>query len=325
MKSIKLYIILISVLSFVSPVKAQIKQYLKSIPRDFEVKYFQRKHEFNPLHVGDIWQYYFEDSSPPYMYAATRIVQDSIINGKRYFKKIYWWYDLNPQKSNFVSWERNDSMTDNSYMLDFEDVNNNGNTSEELPLDSLDLPYYTWYKSYKYSYPGSDLYCGEKDALLYDSTWAIMWSGDTVLVKIVQYAQLYLTEYIADGYGIIAFDRESPLYSLVGAVINGRKYGTIVSIKNEHPISSSEYMLENNYPNPFNPSTTIFYYLPRAGRIKLKVFDILGREISILVNEEQKPGAYSVIFHGDNFSSGVYIYTLITESKIITKRMLLLK
>lgn len=83
--------------------------------------------------------------------------------------------------------------------------------------------------------------------------------------------------------------------------------------------------LNQNYPNPFNPITTIEYSLPEKSSVQLKVFDILGKEITTLVNGEITPGKYEVIFQGTELTSGVYFYTLRIGDFIETKKMLLLK
>jgi hypothetical protein len=85
------------------------------------------------------------------------------------------------------------------------------------------------------------------------------------------------------------------------------------------------YFLSQNYPNPFNPSTTISYQLPAAGKVTLKVFDILGKEITTLVNEEKTAGSYKVNFNGGRLGSGVYFYQLRSGSFIQTKKLVLLK
>ncbi len=87
----------------------------------------------------------------------------------------------------------------------------------------------------------------------------------------------------------------------------------------------SEFSLSQNYPNPFNPSTIISYSIPKEGIVTLKVYDILGREIARLVNEEKAAGKYMVNFKGDDLSSGIYFYSLNTNGNVITKKMLLLK
>jgi len=75
-----------------------------------------------------------------------------------------------------------------------------------------------------------------------------------------------------------------------------------------------EYKLDQNYPNPFNPSTTIMYQLPYESKVTLKVYDILGSEAALLVNEVQTAGYKEVKFGGSEYSSGVYIYRLTAES-----------
>ncbi|MFC2134001.1 T9SS type A sorting domain-containing protein [Bacteroidota bacterium] len=83
--------------------------------------------------------------------------------------------------------------------------------------------------------------------------------------------------------------------------------------------------LFQNYPNPFNPTTNINYSLSKDGYVSLKVYDILGKEVATLVNEDNYAGQHTVSFDGSNLSSGIYIYTLQTNSKAVTQKMLLIK
>ncbi|MCB9208060.1 MAG: T9SS type A sorting domain-containing protein [Ignavibacteriales bacterium] len=119
----------------------------------------------------------------------------------------------------------------------------------------------------------------------------------------------------------------------------------------------SKFVLEQNYPNPFNPTTTIKYQIPNQVRddnssviarseatrqsneitsgnsfprndnvnVRLTVYDILGREITTLVNQKQKPGIYEINFDASKYSSGVYYYQLKVGQFIQTKKMILLK
>ncbi len=86
-----------------------------------------------------------------------------------------------------------------------------------------------------------------------------------------------------------------------------------------------EYALFDNFPNPFNPATTINYQLPQSGFVTLKIYDILGEEIAILVNEQRNQGRYSVNFDASRLASGVYIYQIRVNNYISSKKMLLLK
>ena len=88
--------------------------------------------------------------------------------------------------------------------------------------------------------------------------------------------------------------------------------------------------MEQNYPNPFNPSTKIKLGIPKAGFVKLDVYNLLGQKISTLINEEMIAGYHTVTFSanirdGKDFSSGVYIYTLSVNNFTTSKKMLLLK
>ncbi|MGA2669101.1 MAG: T9SS type A sorting domain-containing protein [Ignavibacteria bacterium] len=96
----------------------------------------------------------------------------------------------------------------------------------------------------------------------------------------------------------------------------------IPQIRNNAP---KVYSLEQNYPNPFNPATTISYSIPKAGNVKITVFDVLGRELYVLVNEFKKPGSYSVDFDASELSSGVYFYRIEAGDFRDVKKMILVK
>jgi hypothetical protein len=86
-----------------------------------------------------------------------------------------------------------------------------------------------------------------------------------------------------------------------------------------------EFVLKQNYPNPFNPTTTIRYVIPERALVTIKIYDILGDEITTLVNEEKPIGNYEVDFIASNLSSGVYFYKLTAGDFIQTKKMILLR
>jgi hypothetical protein len=102
-------------------------------------------------------------------------------------------------------------------------------------------------------------------------------------------------------------------------------YYIIVNVEATNSDAPSDFSLSQNYPNPFNPSTVIRYQLPVIGFVTLKVYDILGREIATLVNEEKPAGEYEVEFNGSNLPSGIYFYQLKAEQYSETKKMILLK
>jgi len=85
------------------------------------------------------------------------------------------------------------------------------------------------------------------------------------------------------------------------------------------------YILEQNFPNPFNSTTYIWYSIPVSGRVTLKVFDLFGNDVSTLLDMYQARGEYDVIFQADNLSSGIYFYQLRAGNFISTKKLILLK
>ncbi len=92
--------------------------------------------------------------------------------------------------------------------------------------------------------------------------------------------------------------------------------------ENQYP---KMFKLYPNYPNPFNPLTKMIFDIPKQDLVTLKVFDVLGREVSTLVNVQLKPGTYEVDWDGSSFASGVYYYKLISGEFVETKKMILLK
>ena len=87
----------------------------------------------------------------------------------------------------------------------------------------------------------------------------------------------------------------------------------------------AQFTLEQNYPNPFNPNTTIKYQIPELSSVTLKVFDVLGNEVAILVNEEKQPRSYEVEFDGSGLASGLYFYKIQAGEFVETKKMILMK
>jgi photosystem II stability/assembly factor-like uncharacterized protein len=100
------------------------------------------------------------------------------------------------------------------------------------------------------------------------------------------------------------------------------KYSQVVELNFQTP---GKFELAQNYPNPFNPTTVINYQIVKAGKVSLKVYDVLGKEIASLVDEEKAVGNYSIQFDAGKFSSGVYYYTLTAGEFSNTKKMILMK
>lgn len=122
--------------------------------------------------------------------------------------------------------------------------------------------------------------------------------------------------------------QDSPLdgkyqYRLKIVDIDGKyEYSQLVEISVDKPL---EYTLNQNFPNPFNPTTKISYSIPQASLVVLKVYNLLGQEVATLVNEQKPAGNYEVKFDASSLASGVYVYRLNAGDFTASQKMLLLK
>jgi hypothetical protein len=96
----------------------------------------------------------------------------------------------------------------------------------------------------------------------------------------------------------------------------------VITRDNQTPV---QFELYQNYPNPFNLSTTIKFSLIKEGKVTLRVFDVIGREVKILLNEEKPAGETTIVFNAKNLVSGMYFYTIQSGDFRQTKKMILLK
>ena len=113
-----------------------------------------------------------------------------------------------------------------------------------------------------------------------------------------------------------------------GGTILRTTTGGVVSVEEEpNPTSHvpHQFVLGQNFPNPFNPSTTISYQVPTQSHVALMVFDVLGHNVATLVNDVKEPATYRVQFDGSGLASGVYFYRMHAGTYIETKKLLLLR
>jgi hypothetical protein len=108
------------------------------------------------------------------------------------------------------------------------------------------------------------------------------------------------------------------------AIFNLQKNGP-VGVEQQQPNVPGEYTLDQNYPNPFNPSTQINYTVPQRGYLSLKVFNVLGQQVSTLFDGVRQAGSYVATFDGSKLASGVYFYRLQSNNVTITKKLVLMK
>ncbi|MDH3267505.1 MAG: T9SS type A sorting domain-containing protein [Ignavibacteria bacterium] len=156
---------------------------------------------------------------------------------------------------------------------------------------------------------------------------------------IIIYLSIILTTSLLYGQSSIVFDAGTFIDVGTGAdicaatiTINGTFSGggtfcnlpVEVEIEDDSEIPE-EFSLSQNYPNPFNPSTTISFAIPKQEFVSLKVFDVLGRRVEVLMNEIKAAGYYEINFNSGKLPSGTYIYEIRAGNFVQTKKMVLLK
>ena len=147
------------------------------------------------------------------------------------------------------------------------------------------------------------------------------------LILFRKFSYLYFEEGNTDSARVIAEMMESqyPDHELTKSAKMMFGVTTLKKETEETSIIPKEYKLYQNYPNPFNPETVIRYQLPVKSKVTLGIYDILGREVVKLVDEEQEAGSHKVKFNSCRLASGVFIYRIITPDFTLSKKMILIK
>ena len=152
---------------------------------------------------------------------------------------------------------------------------------------------------------------GNMGTPLYKKNWAASTGVLAPVCAIYKEANNKYSAFSYAGYG------PTGIYYNMEALVTG-----ITPVSNEIP---SSFSLEQNYPNPFNPVTNIKFAIAKSGLVALKVYDISGREVALLVNEELSAGSYNFDFNAAHLSSGIYFYRLTADNYTDTKKMILVK
>jgi len=159
------------------------------------------------------------------------------------------------------------------------------------------------------------------------SVSVLLGKGDAPILETVQ----VLEEGNYDGYYSFEWEKwwyptiEEPEIALPHFSTEVKKYFNTVGISQDIEMLPKNYSLSQNYPNPFNPSTSINYQLPVTSYVNLKVFDMLGREVATLVNEQKSAGNHTARWDASNLPSGVYFYRITANEFVQTKKLELIK
>lgn len=271
-----------------------------------------------PLQVGNFWKFHkdgisYDPYPNPFEYDwYQEVVGDTLINDTTYYK-----VEGSPLYTNL---QRVDSSSGKVYGKD------DPKSGERFLFDLLAV------EEDRY-----EVFFGILNGVSISDT--LLWDKKREVKKYF-YSSLFIMEQsFAQDIGLVwqleEFDFGYAVNDLLGCVIDGEVFGDTTVVGIEEEILPEELSLTQNYPNPFNPTTTIEYTIPNviAGGAKqsqqmnvtLKVYDIIGRETAVLVDEIQSPGNYKISFNAEGLSSGVYLYRLTFGSNSITKKMILLR
>ncbi|MCG6960091.1 T9SS type A sorting domain-containing protein [bacterium BMS3Abin03] len=276
-----------------------------------------------PLATGNKWIFNeYGYSYDPFSKSALRIttrevLQDTVApNGKQYY--------LLKDETRFGGYflERVDSLEGKVYRYD-ESLNSSG---YEYVTDDLLAEVGDTVSSFRMGY-GKGIF-----TIVLDKTTFNKWNLKKSKLVFVNYSFIHppvysLTQDIGLDSVYYYYDFGEGWVILKGCIINGIVYGdtTVVSVDDTKPSVVNSFGLEQNYPNPFNPTTKISWQSPVGSWQTLKVYDILGNEISTIVNEYKPAGEYEVEFDATDLPSGVYFYQLKAGNFIKTNKMILLK
>lgn len=272
--------------------------------------------KYFPLSVGNSWTYLAVNQFYQSYYYKKTVYRDTIINNKKYFfygshQNNGEWIRYDSIKSNLLVFSTNGgcSFYSNDRIIDSLAAKKN---------DNINCQYQTYF---------TRECIDTSDATIFNTTVkSKSFRRDGLTFGIVTYAQ---------NFGIISSCTGEPppcngYSTLVGCVIDGTVYGDTsmaVRVKQVGELIPEKYFFYQNFPNPFNPSTTISFDIPQSAFVKLTVYDALGREVATLVNENLPAGSYNYRFTTDNYQlpSGIYFYHLSAGDFSETKRMVLLK
>lgn len=198
------------------------------------------------------------------------------------------------------------------------DVSNNGGLSWFLADSGLtDTSSYVSF--YQDKLTTESIYILSTDGIYESKTDTLYWNR----LQGSENLPLDLVEGLSNQKNLAVDEKTKQIYVGTSSGIYSKSLITGLPAENSSQINT--FILDQNFPNPFNSETIISYYIPFNTQVLLKVYDLLGNELKILVAEEKQKGTHKVKFSTEKLSSGVYIYSLITDSQRISKKMVLIK
>ncbi|MFA6978511.1 MAG: T9SS type A sorting domain-containing protein [Ignavibacteriaceae bacterium] len=280
---------------------------------------------YYPLQTGNYWEYqsYWEQMPFPPTDSSSHsieVIGDTLLeNGHTY--KILLHKDITPSQYQYNQFERIDSLTGCVYRYINDTTANHEYMSDSLFAQAGDNIY-----SSHGRITSSGNYFTQCLSVRNDSAFGIPTQLKTFQDQSFIPGSIYtLAKGFGELYGSVC-EMGCGSTNLVYAKIDGKEYGKkITLINSDENFSPNLFILNQNFPNPFNPSTVISFQLSVNSKVSLKVYDVLGKEVAILVNEEESEGTYKIDFDGSKLASGIYFYILRADNFIQNRKMILLK
>jgi hypothetical protein len=292
---------------------------LSSIITDSVFSQTAKDSSYFPLSIGNQWIYKLDSYN---IFDTVTVVDTQHVNGNLYYAVKEYSYRY--------TWFRKDKKK--FYIVDTAAIRiDNSNIREYLVYDFSANIGQNWNVPLTNEYNGCD----------YGGKVTLESISDSVVTSMSMFTNCYffdrkapcrddgiINEWFAQGFGRVAYVKQS--------ISGPRKYfltqtNLVTGIwHNVNSYIQSEYHLWQNFPNPFNPTTTITYSIPylETGHnsfVQLRVYDVLGREVAELVNEEKPAGIYTINFNANMLASGIYFYQLSTTDLLLTRKMMVLQ
>lgn len=264
--------------------------------------------DFFPHHLGDYWEYLVVRDPGPYIEKITYTNVDTLPNNNILVTK-------NHDTTSQILIE-----SEEPYNIYF--INQYGSfLTYKL---SVDPGSYWWFDSLNWGwmrYIGestTEIFGFEKTTKIFEERFGPV-LGDTVNSGVL------LILHLAETFGFVYSEGEFFTTQLVGCVIDGDTFGIVTDASNIISSKTSDYALYQNYPNPFNNSTLISYYIPEESNVTITVFNTIGEEIGVIYDGIQKKGSYKLQWQPKYLASGIYVYQLRSNKKIINKKLMYIK
>ena len=278
--------------------------------------------KYYPLEIGNAWAYnvYEYDIYPDEYYYSIEVIGDTILSNNKAYKIIKKDEIFPPYNPRYY-FERVDTLTGNVYQYSSSAVN------KEIFLDSLASNIGETSKAARiiaghYANYGSTLTDTSTVAVI--GSWTKSKRFDILDASNEHYHVLAEGVGLLKGYSKIGYSTKE--IKLVFAKIGDRLYGNNIGVEPEKPneiIVTAE--LYDNYPNPFNPSTTIDFYLNKSSEVKLQIYSVDGRLVENITSGNLNAGKHSYKWNAENYASGIYIYQLTVNRQVLQKQCVLLK